>query len=61
MEQHWGAAKHNDSVLALHPAGPGSILCVPKTISIQDFFLLMLLRFIDDTAYNSGKRLVHVN
>ena len=61
MAQHWGAAKHNDSVLALHPAVLGSILCIPKTFSLQDFFLLVLLRFIDGTAYNSGQRLENVN
>ena len=45
-----------DSILASHPAAPGSVLGVPKNLS-----LLMLLRFIDSTAWNSGQRLYQVN
>ena len=43
-----------NSVLALHPAAPGQILGVPK-------IFLMMLRFIDITAQNSGQRLDNVN
>ena len=42
------------SILASHHTAQGSILC-PR------IFLLMLLRFIDGTAYNSGQRLDNVN
>ena len=43
------------SKVLLTPAAQGSILKVPR------IFLLMLLRFIDGTAENSGQRLEHVN
>ena len=48
-------AKHSGSMLASHPAPPGLILGIPR------IFLLMLLRFIDCTAWNIGYRLDNVN
>ena len=36
-----------DSVLALHPAGPGSILGIPKNNSILQSLLAALLRTVD--------------
>ena len=42
------------SLLASHIAAPCSILGIPK-------ILLMLLRFIDSAALNSGERLENVN
>ena len=48
-------AWHRGSILASHPVAPGSILGVPKNLS------LMLLRFIDGAVSNSGQRLDNVN
>ena len=50
-----GAAWHRGIKLASHPAAPGTILAFPRIL------LLMLLRFIDCTAKNSGQRLDNVN
>ena len=41
-----GAALHRGSVLAFHPAAPGSVLGVPKNFS--EF--LMLLRLVNGTS-----------
>ena len=45
-----------DSVVALHPVAPGYILSAPK-----NFCSLKLLRFIEETAKNTGQRLDNVN
>ena len=47
-----------DSILASHPAAPGSNPSTPKNFSEQ---ILKLLRVINSTALNSGQRLDNVD
>ena len=46
-----------DSILASHPAAPGSNPSIPKRFSDE---ILKLLRLIDGTAKNSDQRLDNV-
>ena len=50
-----GAVWRRGSILASHPAAPGSFLAVPRIV------FLMLRKVIDGTTYNSGQRSDDVN
>ena len=47
---------HKGKILVSHSAAPGF-----DSRCSQEYFLLMLLRFIDGIAQNSGQRLDNVN